>query len=300
MTDTPNWNQLASAFDTIDDTDMAIETYTSLPDEREDKGLLYLVIYGVLQAIYVQQDAVEALVRGFWPQRSPQYKIEHEPEAASIRSIRNKTVGHPTKDGDVKSRMKPGVQTSYHIIQNTMSTSGFQVMTTHADASWTFESVNLRDLIDKNARMLERVLEKLKQELEDIEMDHREQFRGTKLANLFPHTLDYYLELIVKGARNPVPGHSHLAVGACQEIAGSVQRLRLALTERGQLEPHDHELKEVEYPLAELAAYFEQRGSLKDPRAAYIFAVFLREKVHALRTTAREIDEDYAQDLPKS
>src|SRR6266496_2067880 len=57
----PAWNMLASAMDVISDTEWAIATFESL--DVSDKGMLYLVIYGLLQALYVQQDALENLVR---------------------------------------------------------------------------------------------------------------------------------------------------------------------------------------------------------------------------------------------
>jgi hypothetical protein len=57
MKDLPRWGKLCSAMDVIEDTGMAIRSYSSGEDIR-DKGKLYLETYGVLQALVVQQDAV--------------------------------------------------------------------------------------------------------------------------------------------------------------------------------------------------------------------------------------------------
>src|SRR5437868_8774203 len=74
LSDSPNWNMLASSFDTVSDTESAVETYEAMPDV-ENCGMLYLLIYGLLQALYVQEDAVESMVRAFQPNAQPQYRI---------------------------------------------------------------------------------------------------------------------------------------------------------------------------------------------------------------------------------
>src|SRR5712692_6033124 len=91
LKDTPNWNMLASAFDTVADTEMAIETYEAM-EAQADRKLYYLAIYGLLQAMYVQQDAVEAMMWAFEPNAQPMYKIENEPDAVEVREVRNKAV----------------------------------------------------------------------------------------------------------------------------------------------------------------------------------------------------------------
>jgi hypothetical protein len=44
-----------------------------------------------------------------------------------------------------------------------------------------------------------------------------------------------------------------------------------------------------------LQAYFDLKGSLKDPRAADVFAFFLRQKIKDLLEMARRIDEEYSE-----
>lgn len=112
LQDAPNWNMLASSFDTVADTEMAIETYEAMADVR-DVGAHYLAIYGILQCLYVQQDAVQSMVRAFEPKALSVYKIESEPEANEIREIRNKATGHPTDRRSKKSGEKPSVRTSH-------------------------------------------------------------------------------------------------------------------------------------------------------------------------------------------
>jgi hypothetical protein len=298
LKDTPNWNQLASSFDVIADTEMAIQTYSGLPAVGNDKGMLYLMIYGLLQALYAQQDAVESLVRAFRPNQTPRYAIESEPEAEEIRSVRNRAVGHPTVQGNVNSKKTPGVQMSFHISQ--LWNGGFTLMTTYADGGVIFTEVRLFDLIERNSRMVERTLQKIKDALEAAEMEHRKQFRDEKLADIFPATLDYQFEKVFAGVRKLGAWDGDFGKMSLNMIVETVKKFRDAATQRGILNrtsDFEYYFAEVEYPLAELAAYFEGKGSLKDPRAAGIFTHFLQDKVRGLVVIAREVDEEYAEGL---
>lgn len=206
LQDAPNWNMLASSFDTVADTEMAISTYEAVPDPV-DMGMSYLSIYGILQCLYVQQDAVESLVRAFEPNTKPTYRIEAEPEAAEVRMIRNRATGHPTKEGDVNSKKKPGVQMSHFIVQHSMNKNGFTLMTSFSDRSHTFTDVSIPALIQKNRAAVERVLTRIMKKLEAAEMEHRKTFRDERLADLFPETLDYYFEKVFAGTANPSSPH---------------------------------------------------------------------------------------------
>jgi hypothetical protein len=76
--DEPGWNVLTSAMDLISDTEEAIESYLANRDEAV--GCRYLVLYGVLQAMYMQEDALEGLVRVLTG--DDKYKIEQERRTA--------------------------------------------------------------------------------------------------------------------------------------------------------------------------------------------------------------------------
>ena len=59
----------------------------------------------------------------------------------------------------------------------------------------------------------------------------------------------------------------------------------------------EYHLAKVEYPLQELLSYRVGSGSLRDRRAAEIFAYFVCDKVLKLRESANELDEEYQDDL---
>src|SRR5579864_4900977 len=86
------WGQLCTTLDTIEDTELAIESYSKSPFP-DDAGERYLRIYGVLQAIYVQQDALRHLAEAI----TPTGPFELTDVLKNIRETRNLSVGHPTK-----------------------------------------------------------------------------------------------------------------------------------------------------------------------------------------------------------
>ena len=299
LQDAPNWNMLASSFDTVADTEMAIKTYEATPDVQ-DVGARYLAIYGILQCLYVQQDAVESMVRAFEPGTEPVYRIESEPEADEVRKIRNKAIGHPTKEGDVNSKKRPGVQMSHFIVQHSMHKCGFRLMTTFADKTHAFMDVSITELIAKNRTVVERVLVRTMQKLEAAEMEHRMAFKKEKLTALFPVTLDYYFEKVIAGADNPGSPDGQWGGEHLKMVAKMVRLFREAIQKRGLVNGSsnwEYHLAEVEYPLQELLSYWVGSGSLTDRRAAEIFAYFLRDKVLKLREFAKDMDEEYKEEL---
>ena len=77
--------------DALGDTQLALRAFLDKPMEgaRSD-GWSYVIVYGVLQVLYVQQDAARTLATCLGlPFKLP-------PELAAIRDARNASIGHPT------------------------------------------------------------------------------------------------------------------------------------------------------------------------------------------------------------
>jgi len=102
------WNQLCSSLDVIGDSDLAISAYIN-SEFGTDDGEKYLRLYGALQALFLQQDAVTNMCESLG---LPNNLTSH-PKLKEIRDIRNDSIGHPTKRGNYKS---------YHFISSVMST----------------------------------------------------------------------------------------------------------------------------------------------------------------------------------
>ncbi|MBI4338154.1 MAG: hypothetical protein HY683_10050 [Chloroflexi bacterium] len=137
--DTRKWQQICSSMDVIGDTDAAIAAYQQL-DSVDDTGSLYLITYGVLQVLVVQQDAVTHAAEAVG------FPCSFSDEVRRIRTIRNCAIGHPTK-------RRSGTSTeSFGIIRVSLKHAGFTLYSFDWDGGTPSQDVNLLELIDKQGR----------------------------------------------------------------------------------------------------------------------------------------------------
>ncbi len=297
--DEPGWNVLTSAMDLISDTEEAIESYLANADESV--GTRYLVLYGVLQAMYMQQDALEGLVRVLTT--DSKYNIEQEPEAARIRQVRHDAVGHPTKQGgtNIKSNGQPNEQVSHAIARHSMETARFAMMRSSNLSATRIVKIDMLQLIDTNRELARRVLLRVKTRLEELEMAHRAEFKSEKLRDIFHSSTGYAFEKIYGAIGSPSPGNAVLGPICLEEVIAYFNEFKKALQRRGCLPEGnylDMYLNEAEYALTELIGYFSNNGLLAhQPKAAEVFTFYAKHKMEELETIAGQIDDEYEEEI---
>jgi len=283
LKDRAKWLKLCSSLDVIGDTELAMESYLQM-EEVSDNGEKYLLLYGILQVLFVQQDAVVHLMESL--------NLPYSPEQAlnQIRDIRNNSTGHPTKRGNDKA--------FNFIIRVSMSYSAFELMTLYSDGRDNFTSVKAFELINAQRLSLNKALREAVMKLEQEEREHREKHRDKKLAEAFPDSLRYYYEKIVESISWDRPnefGAMHVEL-----VADAMSKFKLRLKERGPLETYDSVTQLtalIEYPISELKRFFTQPDISKlNDDDAYIFLVFIRKNIDELLDIAKEIDEEYESD----
>ena len=92
-----SWDRICSSSDMVNDTTRAIESYVE-SDYPDDLGLRYIFIYGLLQALYLQQDALESLFKAFhecYP-KNDRFLYKRNEDLQEVRLLRNEVTGHPT------------------------------------------------------------------------------------------------------------------------------------------------------------------------------------------------------------
>lgn len=283
------WPQLCSSMDVIEDCESAVSAFCA-GDLSSDKGGQYLAAYGVLQALYLQQDAVFNLCESLGIQKT----ATDYPKLVEIRDIRNASVGHPTK----RERPKP---TSYHFIsQATLSPRGFELWSWDKNGNRASRWVSLPDLAADQRMLIAEILTQVIADLEKEQATHKEKFRMEKLAALFPDTLSYHFEKIFEASRDPelaMLGKINLDM-----ISKALGRLREALERRGiGLDTYDsikYLYDEIGYPITKLEQLFggvnDVGGETVKGKDAYIFAFFVDRKMNELKELVQEIDQDYS------
>lgn len=275
------WNQLCSSLDLIGDTQLAIDSYPQFHNLK-DNGGNYLIVYGILQTLLLQQNAAKHIGDAL------DIKVKLPKNLEDIRAIRDSAAGHPTY------QKEDGLSKSHFITRMSISATGFQLMTVYSgDKEYSFRHVSIPKLIEIQKKYLSEILQKVIDELERQEMEHRETHKSIKLVNIFPHTISYHFSKIYEAADRE--DLFSLGTPNLKMIIDCVENFKSELSRRGEWGVYDsinYHYELIDYPLKRLAAYFEGNDDMNE-KDAYIFASFLSEQVKSLEEIAEELDEKY-------
>jgi hypothetical protein len=100
LKDHKNWNLMCGSLDTLESAQLAMDSYNCLnKDNIKDIGQ-HLIIYGLFQSLYVQQDSVLNLCKSMGIPLPKEKDIKNKyPELYKVRQLRNKGIGHPSREG---------------------------------------------------------------------------------------------------------------------------------------------------------------------------------------------------------
>jgi hypothetical protein len=281
--DTAAWNMLCSCLDLIGDTELAIAAYYQTHEPKNEGGK-YLFVYGILQTLFLEQDAVRNLCEALG------ISYTADPLLEQIREIRNDSIGHPTKRGGGK-----GKAFSF-ISRASLSKRGFDLMTTYPDGrSPLFRHVKIPSLIKSQQLILAQALTAVLKELMKEEAEHKAMFKSDRVQDVFPKVLHYYFEKVYEAIHGGKP--AELGAMHIKLIAEDIEAFKSKLDKRGILKAYDsvtYLLELLDYPVSQLSDYFAQHSSSAlDNKRAYIFAFFVERKLEELKGIAVEIDEQY-------
>jgi hypothetical protein len=283
------WDQMCSALDVIQDTDIAMDAYlgNAFP---EDTGEQYIRIYGILQTLVVQQDAAKHLIDSLELHSDLCDPLK---DLKEIRQIRVESIGHPTQ-----TRTESKKAYSYHFISRaSMHKGGFQLMSCFPDGGHEFEDIRIPSLIEKQRTAIESTLNGIIGELKREEQEHKEKFKGESLQRLLTKNNLHYIvgkiwEQIHSGGYPPELGLMHLEI-----IKKNLHEFKEALAKRDLWAGSDslqHIYRDLDYPLHEVARYFrgEDNQEFAKERVQVNF-FFIDKHLDEIEQIAKEIDEDY-------
>lgn len=135
-----DWVTLCAAMDILGDTCTALEYYESLNISKQNNdGNNYLNLYGMLQAVFLQQDAIRKLHQVF-----AEEELINKPDSPwmKIRELRNLTVGHPLEKSDRSGGVKVCTISRISIKKDGFTTNVWNKVT----GEEKFEDVNLKKI----------------------------------------------------------------------------------------------------------------------------------------------------------
>ncbi|OEE70909.1 hypothetical protein A1OO_22055 [Enterovibrio norvegicus FF-33] len=277
-----NWNKLCSALDLVGDTELAIEAYPNLCSTQSD-GASYLVVYGILQTLLLQQDAAKHIADALGLKN-----IKRPKQLDEIRIIRNSAAGHPT------SQKENGAYKSCFISCFSLSPVSFQMVTSFSNSSEPkFTTVSIPSLLEIQGKYIAELLEQVVDELKNQEMEHRLMHKENKLEDSFPQTLSYHLGKIYEATytrQSFALGKVNLST--VSQVLESFKNALEARSEWGVYDSVNFHYEQLEYPLQQLELYFEGESTFNE-KDAYIFASFVEKQFDELIEIAKDIDKEY-------
>lgn len=171
-----------TAVDNIQDTQLAIDEYSSL------ENFSRLAVYGLLQSMYVQQDAVKHLELAIKIE-VPNWKKDY-PDLYNIRNIRNETIGHPTS----------GKEDSYTSISHTNNLNILEYGVWSKDG-FQHKTINIKDIVVMQHNLLGKEVGRIMEKINDDEAQHRKNFKDKSLLDLLKST-SYHIEKLWSSERS--------------------------------------------------------------------------------------------------
>jgi len=287
----PNrFHVLASALDAIGDSTLAIAAYDRLEDQSDD-GFNYIVVYGILQILFVRADAAKHILESLdIPMPQDDFDLQ---EVSEVKEIRNNATGHPTRRG-----YRNEWRSSHAIARHSLRTKSFRMLSATPDDT-KFEGFDIPELIRRQHNGIVKILKLAANRLRERETEHRMKFKDQKLKTIFVgHNISYEVEKLFEACHGSSDRKAMAAVYT-QCFLETIEKFRGALTERGILPAYDalrQDIEAVEYPLRELKTYFET-GTAPNELSGEIFTFFLQHKLPKLIQTAAEFDKEYEKEL---
>lgn len=175
LLDLEKWLCVTSALDTLEDATSAIDFYF-VASCATTLGELYLHVYGLLQALYVSQECIVSLRKSLL-NRGINFK-EESPDLYYVRNVRDDIL-HATDRGKANKNY-------IYLTQINMSKLNLEYYK-QSKENFNLNStcVNVIELIDRNNGEINKFLEELKNELNEVLKVKKEKFSKEKLEDLF-------------------------------------------------------------------------------------------------------------------
>jgi hypothetical protein len=284
LADRPRWHRVCAALDTLGDTELAVEEYLAGNVKAASTGLVYLALYGILQVLIVQQDALKELADALKLDLDLPETLRH------VREARNASTGHPTSFRHGKY--------SNTINRSSMSLGGFELYRWAHEGEPEIIDIRVDDSAREQREVIALLLEDAAVALENEEREHRKRWRGDPLVPKLAEGITYALQKLSEGVRDALdPGMGAWGLVAIEE---RLDKFRDALGQRGLLGAYpmsiDPVLTELEYPIARLREFLGGRSSPYSRADMEIFVSYVRQKVREVEAGAAEIDAEYASD----
>lgn len=282
LEDKIKWSKICSSMDVIGDTQCAINYYFSLSSFNSyDEG--YILIYGLLQSFFLQQDAVSSLSSALFDENSISWK---DIECFSVRELRNDSIGHPTDRGYKDNK-------SFHfIVRPSLSQESFELIS-HYKENRTYDKKNIFNLKTQQENCIVEILNNIIERMENRNNEHKNKFKGQKILNLIPSSYD--IECLKKAHFDEsynTPAYTKNNVQSFKERLKNIQK---GIVDRyHELPPSYQEvIEQINHILTKIEEFAESNQILQN-KDAEVFLYALDKRFEELKVILENIDNEFS------
>jgi hypothetical protein len=289
---------MCGSLDAIESAQLAIDSYKCLnKDDIKNIGE-HLIIYGLFQALYVQQDSVLNLCKsiGIPLPKEKDIKNKH-PQLYEVRQLRNKCIGHPSREGKTNN-----------IHTMLIDKDSVELFSYTETGKFSCTKYKISDCIEKQNRTLCGILRKVIKKIRSMEKEHKAKYKQNKLKGCFPRDPQYCFEKIfqaislINAHRETVRAEFEslisFALSNTKALIEAIDKFDGEITKRG-LKDDDVvfvrlEIEHSKYPLEKLKEYFSPTSkSPLNSQDARAYADSAKEHILDLIKHAENLDGEY-------
>jgi hypothetical protein len=275
-----DWNILCACLDAIEDTEMAIDEYETANPES-----LYLPIYGLLQALFLQGDALSNLNNALFKEKID-FKNDYY-ALYQVRETRNASIGHPTH------LKRDGRDIFFVINRSSIKKYGFELVRYELNHPTEFISINLRETTKDQSDCAIQILSKVVSLLEKEFETHKEKFKNDKLVDLISPNFNYYISKLYEAKKDTRFAESSLEL-IKETLDKIINQVSLRYGEKdGFPDGLALTIEDLEFILKRIAEFFTNIHQT-DARDIDVYIHQLRSKFKELQSMLIEIDEDFS------
>lgn len=281
LEDSSNWNQICSSLDVIGDTIYAVGSYEA-SEFPNDSGLQYIYTYGLLQSLFLQQDALRHLSEAFDIQLNP------SPTLMEIRGIRNASIGHPTKQN------QKGVRFYNYISRMSMSKNGFDLLRHSEYRNFDMINVDIPAMVRKQLAEVISGYTVISNRLAEADKMHKQKFKDSPLRDVFPSAMGYFFEKIGQGIWAHSSGDREFGRSNLRMLKETYEKFQRSLEEKNELSDYiKFDLDQYFHAIERLKSYLSGASKLMEEPDARIYWTYLSNEHSGFLKLADEIDEQY-------
>ncbi len=275
------WSKLRSSLDVIEDSEQAIGFYFR-SDFPAEIGGRYLFLYGLFQALYIQQDAFKTLCESLeYP-----WEVKDNKIVSRIRNIRNDGVGHPTN--------RKGLFPYHFISRITIEQNSFEMFSHKINKKLVCRTIKIQPLVSKQKKEFVKLFKKIINQLQNQDRIHKEKFKRDKLEPIFSNT-HYFIEKI----NDSIVSNSGFKFAEINlnTLLDALDKFKKKLEDRGESVTIHYPIqtiyKNLSYPINKLSNYFNFKKRRINSKAEKIFCEYIEGQFLKLQSLAKTIDEEY-------